>query len=499
MIGGYVIERLLGAGGMGAVYAARHPRLPRVDAVKVLPTAVSDDPAYRARFEREAALAARLDHQNIVPVYDRGTDDGRLWMSMKLVPGPDAAQVLTGRPRGLPLDQVLGIVDAVAAALDHAHGAGLLHRDVKPGNILIDTTGIIPRVMLSDFGIAREQHERSDLTSVGMVVGTVDYASPEQLSGNPVDGRSDQYSLAGTTVQLLTGSKPYGASSGTAVIRDHLLAPPPAPSRLRPDLPPAIDSVIARAMAKSPQHRFASCREFAQALRTACAPVYPPTDPSVMAAVMPVAAQGSGSGPRRGVLIGAVAAVTVVAVSAVAALVLASGAGSSADAAPADGAASSSAGAPGAASSSPAATSAAPVNNTSTLRDGFIDPCLLPAPVIASLGISPLVDDPTQRNTAGVRFACKGVDARAANASVKFATFVSSSAWDTGTPVSVPGSDRWRSFTVPSTTANAPDFCVTAYKSLTNGVLYIGMQKVGGRDCGRGAEIAAAINASLPQ
>ncbi|RDH10490.1 serine/threonine-protein kinase, partial [Tsukamurella pulmonis] len=283
VIGGYVVERLLGAGGMGAVYAARHPRLPRVDALKVLPAAFSDDPVYRARFEREADMAAGLDHPNIVPVYDRGNDDGRLWMSMKLVPGRDAAAVLARNPRGLPVDQVLTIVDAVAAALDHAHTRGLLHRDVKPGNIMLDATGSVPRVMLGDFGIARQQQETSELTSVGMVIGTVDYASPEQLSGDPVDGRSDQYSLAGTTVQLLTGAKPYGASSGTAVIRDHLLAPPPTPSRHRPDLQPAIDGVIARAMAKAPQQRFATCGEFAHALRAAASGGHPsaPSNPTV--------------------------------------------------------------------------------------------------------------------------------------------------------------------------------------------------------------------------
>ncbi len=538
VIGGYVVERLLGAGGMGAVYAARHPRLPRVDALKVLPAAFSHDPTYRARFEREADMAARLDHPNIVPVYDRGNDDGRLWMSMKLIPGQDASSLLASNPSGLPVAQVLTIVDAVAAALDYAHAQGLLHRDVKPGNIMIDSTATPPRVMLGDLGIARQQQEQSELTSVGMVVGTLDYASPEQLAGDPVDGRSDEYSLAGTTVQLLTGTKPYGASSGTAVIRDHLMSPPPVPSRQRPGLPPAIDQVIARAMAKSPQQRYATCREFAQALRAA-ASAYPqgqaPSNPTTRVHTPPPgpayqpypgapsqpfarpsgpistpevpmggpqgtwqgapvglagpAPQGGGSsGTKRGVVIAAIAAVVVVALVGVGILVASMGS-DDAVATPTS-----------ARSSTPASTtSAAPVNNTSTVRDGFIDPCLLPAPTIAALGISPLADDPVQRATDGVKFACKGSDSKASNADVKFATFATSNPWETGEPVKVGSSTKWRTFTVPSTNTKLPDYCVTAYKSLSNGVLYIGMQKVGNRDCNRGAEIAAAIDPYLPQ
>ncbi|MBS4104235.1 serine/threonine-protein kinase, partial [Tsukamurella paurometabola] len=501
--------------------------LPRVDALKVLPAAFSGDPTYRARFEREADMAGRLDHPNIVPVYDRGNDDGRLWMSMKLIPGQDASGLLAAHPRGLPVDQVLTIVDAVAAALDYAHAQGLLHRDVKPGNILIDSAGPSPRVMLGDFGIARQQQDHSELTTVGMVVGTLDYASPEQLAGDPVDGRSDQYSLAGTTTQLLTGSKPYGASSGTAVIRDHLMSPPPVPTRLRPDLPPAIDAVIAGAMAKSPQQRFDSCRDFAQALRSAASrpggapstlrvPTPPPvpaqrpvTPPQFASAPsQPFAQPVSGpqgawqgapaglaqqapaqQGGKRGLIIGAVAAVLVVAVGAVAVLLLSSGS---------DGARTTAA--PVSSSSAPASTTPAqPVNNTSTLRNGFIDPCLINASAIQELGISPLADDPGQRAANGVKFACKGSDSKASNADVKFATFATSTAWETGTPVTVAGSTKWRSFTVPSTNKNLPDYCVTAYKSLSNGVLYIGMQKVGDRDCNRGAEIAAAITQYLPQ
>jgi len=140
------------------------------------------------------------------------------------------------------------------------------------------------------------------------------------------------------------------------------------------------------------------------------------------------------------------------------------------------------------------------VNNTSTLRDGYIDPCLLPVTAISALGISPLADDPGQRaGDGGAKFACKGSDSKAANADVKLATFTTSNSWETGTPAAVAGSSKWRTFTVPSTNKATPDYCITAYKSLSNGVLYIGLQKVGNRDCNRGAEIAAAITPYLPQ
>ncbi|MDP0400229.1 serine/threonine-protein kinase [Tsukamurella strandjordii] len=521
VIGGYVIEHVLGAGGMGAVYAARHPRLPRVDALKVLPSAFSSDPTYRARFEREADMAARLDHPNIVPVYDRGDDDGRLWMSMKLVPGRDAAALLTQYPHGLPVEQVITIVDAVAAALDYAHGMGLLHRDVKPGNIMIDTSGTSPRVMLGDFGIARQNQDHGDLTSVGMVVGTLDYASPEQLSGDAVDGRSDEYSLACTAVQLLTGVKPYGASSGTAVIRDHLMTPPPAPSRLRPGLSPAVDPVIARGMAKAPQQRYPTCRDFSQALRAAAAqsapagpalheqdvptmqapalsrptpppypaaqPGYPPQQPGYGGPYSGWPQQGPAGAPprkRRGLLLSAiaVAVIAAVALAGIVAFSLTRDDGASPDQT--------------AAPSASASPSLPAPDGSVTLREGFIDPCLLPASVLTSLGLSPAVDDPGQRQTNGVKFACRSDDSAAAGASVKMATFTSSGDWPNGTPVQ--GSDKWRRFDVPSVEKDQPGFCITAYKSTANGVLYIGLQKIPGRDCERGVVIAKAITPYLP-
>ncbi|MDT5029643.1 MAG: serine/threonine protein kinase, bacterial, partial [Micromonosporaceae bacterium] len=185
VFGGYTIIRLLGTGGMGEVYLAKHPRLPRQDALKVLPAAISADPDFRTRFEREADLAATLWHPHIVGVHDRGEDDGRLWIAMDYVAGHDAAALLRDQhPAGLPPDDVTQIVTAVAEALDHAHQRQLLHRDVKPANILLtDDTGDKRRILLADFGIARHTEDTTGLTATNMTVGSVNYTAPEQLMG----------------------------------------------------------------------------------------------------------------------------------------------------------------------------------------------------------------------------------------------------------------------------------------------------------------------------
>lgn len=194
---GYRIMRLLGSGGMGEVYLAEHPRLPRRDALKILPADVSADPEYRARFNREADLASTLWHPHIVSVHDRGEDNGELWLSMDFVDGQDASRLLTERfPAGMPVDQVVRIVTAVASALDYAHKQGLLHRDVKPANIMLTPLDDgEQRILLADFGIARDIEDISGLTTTNMTVGTVAYAAPEQLMGEDIDGRTDQYVL----------------------------------------------------------------------------------------------------------------------------------------------------------------------------------------------------------------------------------------------------------------------------------------------------------------
>jgi serine/threonine protein kinase, bacterial len=263
---GFTILRVLGAGGMGTVYLAAHPRLPRQDALKVLPAQWTADPQYRARFLREAELTASLSHPNILGVHDRGEYDDQLWISMDYVGGTDASKLVREHhPDGLPVDEALQIITAVASALDYAHQRGLLHRDVKPANILLDPED--QRIYLADFGIARLIDDPSGLTATNMAVGTMAYAAPEQLRGEPLDGRTDQYSLACTAFDLLTGSPPYVDSNAAVVITKHVAAPIPSLSERRPELA-ALDPVLARAMAKVPGDRYPSCRDFARELGT---------------------------------------------------------------------------------------------------------------------------------------------------------------------------------------------------------------------------------------
>jgi serine/threonine-protein kinase len=267
---GFTILRVLGAGGMGTVYLAAHPRLPRQDALKVLPTQWTADPQYRARFLREADLTASLSHPNILGVHDRGEYDGQLWISMDYVGGTDASRLVREHhPDGLPAGVALEIITAVASALDYAHQRGLLHRDVKPANILLDPQA--QRIFLADFGIARLIDDPSGLTATNMAVGTMAYAAPEQLRGEPLDGRTDQYALACTAFDLLTGAPPYVDSNPAVVITKHVAAPVPSLGERRPELA-ALDPVLARAMAKAPADRYPSCRDFARELSALLSP-----------------------------------------------------------------------------------------------------------------------------------------------------------------------------------------------------------------------------------
>jgi serine/threonine-protein kinase len=252
---------------MGEVYLARHPRLPRQDAFKVLRAEVSADGEYRERFNREADAAAALWHPHIVAVHDRGETDGQLWIDMDYVDGTDAARLLRDRyPNGMPGAEVTEIITAVAEALDYAHEHKLLHRDVKPANILIARPDSPDRrVMLADFGIAGWVGEASGLTATNMTVGTVSYAAPEQLMGAELDGRADQYALAATAYQLLTGSPPFQHSNPAVVISQHLSASPPAIGDRLPELAD-LDPVFAKALAKDPKDRYQRCIDFARAL-----------------------------------------------------------------------------------------------------------------------------------------------------------------------------------------------------------------------------------------
>jgi serine/threonine protein kinase len=277
LFAGYTIERELGSGGMGAVYLARHPRLPRSDALKLLRTELCDDPNFVGRFEREADTVAQLDHPNIVAVYDRGSADGQLWISMRFIDGTTADRALAGYDGGMPPERAVRIVARVASALDYAHRKQLLHRDVKPANILLaagsDDDDESEQVFLSDFGVAKAMGAAADriasLTTTGSVVATLDYASPEQIKGQPLDHRTDIYALGCVLYKLLTGRVPFPGDSIAARVYGHINSPARPPSTLVEGLPVGFDDVVATAMAKDPDDRYPSCRALAQAAAVA--------------------------------------------------------------------------------------------------------------------------------------------------------------------------------------------------------------------------------------
>lgn len=264
---GYTVVRALGKGGMGEVYLVQHPRLPRHEALKILPAGFTVDREYRERFNREADMVARLWHPNIVGLHDRGEFDGQLWITMDYVEGTDAGQVLRERKgAGLPPDDVVRIVSGVADALDYAHQRELLHRDVKPSNILLAQDGQkYSRALLADFGIARWVQDSSGLTATDMTVGTVAYAAPEQLMGQALDGGADQYALAATAFHLLTGQPLFAHDNPAVVISNHLTAQPPAIGERIPELS-GLGPAFERALAKSPADRYETCTEFAEAM-----------------------------------------------------------------------------------------------------------------------------------------------------------------------------------------------------------------------------------------
>ncbi|MRH92721.1 protein kinase [Nocardia sp. SYP-A9097] len=248
---------------MGEVYLARDRDLPRQVALKLLSPAVADDAEVRARFLREADTAARLAHPNIVAVYARGRTEDRLWMAMQYIEGTDVAAVLRDGP--LRPDHAVRILGETARALDHAHRAGVLHRDVKPANILL-AWGPEQRVFLADFGIAKALDQTSALTRTGEMYASFQYASPEQFElRTDMDQRSDVYALGCTLYHMLTGELPYPGGSTAQLVNGHLNGRIPQPSEQNPSVPVAFDEVIARAMAKDRDQRYASCGEFAAA------------------------------------------------------------------------------------------------------------------------------------------------------------------------------------------------------------------------------------------
>ena len=320
-ISGYQIKELIGRGGMAVVYRAADVRLDRQVALKVLAPELNRDAAFRQRFIRESRSGAAVDHPNIIPVFEAGEADGVLFIAMRYVAGQDV-RALIDREGTLRPSRVVSIVTQVASALDAAHAHGLVHRDVKPANMLLGTvaTGRTPdHVYLSDFGLSKLSVAAVSLTGTGQFLGTIDYMSPEQVEGRPIDGRTDLYALACAAFEMLTGRPPFQRDQDLAVMWAQVSAPPPSVRELRPDLPPEVDRVIARALAKSPENRQASCLEFAAQLRAACtappgqarlgqagpgqgmptelAAAVRPVPPATEMAISPVASAGPGTPP----------------------------------------------------------------------------------------------------------------------------------------------------------------------------------------------------------
>ncbi|MFR0354772.1 serine/threonine-protein kinase [Streptomyces sediminimaris] len=294
-IAGYRIEREIGRGGMAVVYRARDLRLERTVALKLLAPELARNDTFRLRFTHESRAAAAIDHPHIVPVYEAGETDGVLYIAMRYVEGSDLRHLLDRRG---PLDPAtaLRVAAQIASALDAAHEHGLVHRDVKPGNILVarGTDSDHPEhAYLTDFGLTKKSLSLTGFTSVGQFVGTLDYVAPEQISGRPVDGRCDVYGFACVVYESLAGRPPFRRDDDMALLWAHQYDQPPPLTEFRPGLTPEADAVFARALAKSPGDRHDSCRSFVTALRTATTGTPPAGHPPTATAPRPPHASGS--------------------------------------------------------------------------------------------------------------------------------------------------------------------------------------------------------------
>jgi serine/threonine protein kinase len=270
VLAGYRVESLLGRGGMSVVYLAEHVRLGRKVALKILAAPLAHDQSFRERFIRESQRAAELDHPNVIPIFDAGEieggdADGLLYIAMRYVEGSDLRSLLKQQGR-LSVGRTLFVLEQVAAALDAAHDRALIHRDVKPANVLIAEPS--EHVYLTDFGVAK-QTTAPELTRTGVFVGTVEYAAPEQIEGLPVDARTDVYALGCVLYECLAGRAPFAREAEVAVMHAHLTMPPPKLSDVRPDLPKELDRVVASAMAKAKDERFSRCPELVDAAHAA--------------------------------------------------------------------------------------------------------------------------------------------------------------------------------------------------------------------------------------
>jgi Protein kinase domain len=271
-LAGYEIEEQVGAGGMAVVFRARDAVLGRLAALKVLSPSLAADQEFRTRFLRESRMVASVEESHVIPVYGAGEVDGVLYIATKFVSGGDLADALQRAGGPLAPARAADLIGQVAAALDAAHSAGLVHRDVKPGNILVDAVpGRGEHAYLSDFGLSKPSTAASGLTATGTFLGTPDYSAPEQIRGLPVDGRGDQYSLACMAFALLTGDLPFRREQTMATLFAHLNDPVPPLARFRGDLPPGTDAVLAHGLAKEPGDRYPRCGDFAAALRDALA------------------------------------------------------------------------------------------------------------------------------------------------------------------------------------------------------------------------------------
>ncbi|MCX4961300.1 serine/threonine-protein kinase [Streptomyces virginiae] len=270
-IAGYRVERMIGRGGMAVVYCAKDLRLDRTVALKLIAPERARDETFRRRFTHESRVAASIDHPHIVPIFEAGETDGVLYIAMRYVSGLDL-RALLDREGPLPVATALRIAAQVASALDAAHDHDLVHRDVKPGNILVaaGTDSDHPEhIYLTDFGLTKKSLALTGFTTDGEFVGTLDYMAPEQISGRPVDGRCDLYSLACVVYETLAGGPPFQREEDAALLWAHQYDPPPPLTERRPGIAPAADDVLTKALSKVPEDRYGSCLEFVAALRDA--------------------------------------------------------------------------------------------------------------------------------------------------------------------------------------------------------------------------------------
>ncbi|MEA2399293.1 MAG: hypothetical protein QOK25_2849 [Thermoleophilaceae bacterium] len=291
---GHRIEEVAGRGGMGVVYRAVHLALNRPVALKLIAPELADSPDFRARFQRECEIAASLDHPNVIPIYGAGDQGGRLWVTMRYVDGTDLLLLSAGSP--LDPRRAARIVAEAAGALDAAHARGLVHRDVKPGNVLIEEGPKGDGVFLTDFGLTKEVSSDPGLTKEGNWQGTADFAAPEQIRGDPVDARADIYALGGVLFHALTGRSPYAHDDDLAKMHAHLDDPPPSLADAAPGVPIELDAVIQRAMAKDAADRYPSAGDLGRAAMAAATGRSPAAPEGSVAAGAAAPAELSGDG-----------------------------------------------------------------------------------------------------------------------------------------------------------------------------------------------------------